>query len=65
MNFLKTHKAWIIHLIAVAVLWLEPSVHAWMADPAHSIYAAPVGAVWGLALVWARSPKDSNPGSKF
>lgn len=57
-------KYWpsLVHLATVAVLFLDSSVQAYAVS--HKGSAAAILLVWGWALHWATSPKDST-GSKF
>lgn len=52
----------LVHLAAVGVLFISPSVDHYAA--AHPGSSAIIGAGWGWLLHWAQSPKQS-PASKF
>ena len=56
MNFVKAHWAWIASAASGVVLFITPSVTAWVAT--HPSYAVSVGTVWAVAAAWAKSPKS-------
>jgi len=51
---LKKYWPSIAHAAAVGVLFLNPSVQAFVVS--HPAYAAPVALLWGFALHRAQSP---------
>jgi hypothetical protein len=51
-NFLWPYKWYIVHGAAVVVLFLDPSVKAWLL--AHQIDTAGAMLVWGWLLHWAQ-----------
>ena len=56
MNFLKTHKVWLVTLAAGAVSFLTPSVNSYVAS--HSQYGIAVATMWGIATAWSKSPRQ-------
>jgi hypothetical protein len=54
-----TAKMWptLLTVAAGSVAFLSPSVQAYAG--AHAAYSVPILTVWGIALHWATSPKDT------
>jgi hypothetical protein len=48
MNWIKRNKGYLIHAVAVAVVFLSPSVQAWAAT--HQGSSATVMVAWGFLL---------------
>lgn len=51
LKFLNQYKGYIIHAVAVGVVFLSPAVQA--ALVAHPAYTAVGGLLWGAILHWA------------
>jgi hypothetical protein len=56
MNFLNTHRVWLITLAAGLVSFLTPSVNTFVTS--HSQYGIAIATVWGIATAWAKSPRS-------
>lgn len=55
MTVLKKWWPSIAHVGAVAVVFLAPSIRAYIGS--HPTVAAPIAIAWGILLHWATSPK--------
>lgn len=55
-QFLKKQWPYLVHLAAMAVLFLDPAVQTWAAH--HTAYGMAVVALWGKLLHWAESPRS-------
>jgi hypothetical protein len=51
MQFITKYRGYLIHALAVATLFLTPSVNSFAAG--HPAYSAAILLVWGFALHWA------------
>lgn len=56
-EFFKKYWPSVAHLVAVGIIFLAPSVHDFLLS--HPDSAAGLGAIWGIALHWATSPKSN------
>lgn len=56
MNFIKAHKTWMVSAVGGIILFLTPSVNAYIA--AHPGAAIGMGSLWAIATAWARSPRQ-------
>lgn len=63
MNFIKKHWPGVLHLIALGVIFLDPSVEKYLHGNAQ--YGAAALVVWSEIMRWLQSPAASSPASKF
>ena len=54
MKFLKTHWPGVLHVVALAVLFLSPAVKAYLSSNAR--YGAIGLVIWAEIMRWAQSP---------
>ena len=49
--FIWKNKGYVIHAVAVVIVFVDPSVKGWVAS--HQAEAGSVVALWGFLLHWA------------
>jgi hypothetical protein len=56
MTWVKKHWPWLTTLAAGAIVFLDPSVQSYAG--AHGAASTAITTLWGVALAWARSPRQ-------
>jgi hypothetical protein len=56
LQFLKSHKTWLLTAAAGAVAFAEPSINAYVAG--HPGKAIVFANLWAIATAWAKSPRQ-------
>jgi hypothetical protein len=56
MTWVKKHWPWLTTLAAGAIVFLDPSVQSYAG--AHGAAATAITTLWGVALAWAKSPRQ-------